>query len=844
MNILDTPLTLFRSATDTTPVEHITLGRACEFIRGGKYAEGVRHIRGIADKKRRNAAKKRHPAVTFSGTFTKRENAALQQHSALICYDDDDVADPAALRAERAKCPYVVASFVSVSGNGVKTVVLVSPPPRDNQQQHQAWKAGADRLRLSTFDESVKDLSRLCFISHDPDIYVNPNAVPLQVEYTAPAPRRPAARPPAAGTGRAADDLVAWAIERARHVDDNGGKYGRNPAGFDLACQLRDNGLTEGEALEAGRAYVDTVALDDPNDEYTFDEYEHSVTEAFKREPREPWSPKKMPEAFTFDDLRQRVEAAEKNQLEDVVIELVDVAAGLSEADLSKAKILLRKYLPAGAVRDWIKAVHASTESGEAERYTADKLAAIITEENRFAKDAGDLLYRYAGGAYRNDGAAFVGMQVKTILEERGASDQWASRLQEEVTKYILVDAPRLWEKPPRGVLNVLNGILDVRKRTLRPHTPDFLSPVQLPITYAPDATCPAIDEWVSGTMEADCFHVLPELLAFCSMPDNPADQAVMFRGPGGNGKSIALGILQTALGSSNTAAVSLQKLTSSRFAANRLVGKVANICPDLPSSHLAETDIFKRITGGDPVNTEYKHGKDFDFMPHCKLLFSANETPTSSDTSDAYFRRWVIVPFNRKFEGTARVKRDVLMRRLTAPGELSGLLNRALERWDAVAERGVTLSESMREALLQFMEQSSPITAWLGENVVRDPEGLVECSVLMEHYRDFARQHRHTFPSAKEFGNKVRQFHPGVSVVLRYGAGASMSRTKHYAGLRLSEDYGEPRRDTDDTDTSSYRREEENKYGGDGELKSTGVEIEPADNGINGIRPGEIAPF
>jgi hypothetical protein len=33
----------------------------------------------------------------------------------------------------------------------------------------------------------------------------------------------------------------------------------------------------------------------------------------------------------------------------------------------------------------------------------------------------------------------------------------------------------------------------------------------------------------------------------------------------------------------------------------SRLVGKLANICPDRPSHHLQGTSVFKAVVGGDP---------------------------------------------------------------------------------------------------------------------------------------------------------------------------------------------------------------------------------------------------
>jgi len=116
------------------------------------------------------------------------------------------------------------------------------------------------------------------------------------------------------------------------------------------------------------------------------------------------------------------------------------------------------------------------------------QIAELISGRHRFTQDVGGRLYIFRGGNYHSDGAPFVRQQVKQLLERMRLSSKWSSHKAEEVVKYIEVDAPRLWERPKVDVVNVLNGLLDVNTRALSPHSPDFLSPVQLPVTFDPNA--------------------------------------------------------------------------------------------------------------------------------------------------------------------------------------------------------------------------------------------------------------------------------------------------------------------------------------------------------------------
>jgi putative DNA primase/helicase len=132
--------------------------------------------------------------------------------------------------------------------------------------------------------------------------------------------------------------------------------------------------------------------------------------------------------------------------------------------------------------------------------------------------------------------------------------------------------------------------------------------------------------------------------------PDTSIQKAILLMGDGANGKSTYLRGQLAFIGKHNIAAVSLHKIENDRFSAARLVGRLANICPDLPGTELTSTSVFKAITGGDAMMAEYKFRDSFEFVPYARLIFSANHPPKSQDASPAFFRRWIVVPFERTF--------------------------------------------------------------------------------------------------------------------------------------------------------------------------------------------------
>ncbi len=413
-------------------------------------------------------------------------------------------------------------------------------------------------------------------------------------------------------------------------------------------------------------------------------------------------------------------------------------------------------------------------------------LAEAVAAKYPFARDAGGKLYAYEDGAYRPDGERTAAAEKKRILQESEAHAKWTTHRAREVTEYIRVDARELWERPPTDRINVLNGILDVETRELGKHTPEFLSPVQLPVRFDPEATCPAWEKFVAETLPKDARVLAFEIVALLMTPDTSLQKAILVLGEGANGKSTFLAAVEAFVGRENRAALSLQKIETDRFAASRLIGKLANICPDLPSLHLASTSTFKAIVGGDPIVAEYKYRDSFDAQPFARLVFSANHPPTSGDASHAFYRRWVVVPFERTFEPDEQAPRAELDAKLSDPKELSGVLNNALEALKGLRERGgFSEPESVREALSEFRQTTDPLSVWIDRNTVEHPDAVVGQDELRQSYNEFCESSGNPGMTPQSFGRALARAKPGIEKGQRTWRGKPNTRV--YVGIGLT---------------------------------------------------------
>ena len=130
---LQLPISMVPSATETKTYP-TTCGEVLAGIRSGKWEKPVKRVRdryvkahqeaveegspdpAIVAKKAANPLKRKLPAVTFSGEFSRREDNALETHSGLLCVDVDHCDDCAGMRASLANDPYVQAAFISPTG--------------------------------------------------------------------------------------------------------------------------------------------------------------------------------------------------------------------------------------------------------------------------------------------------------------------------------------------------------------------------------------------------------------------------------------------------------------------------------------------------------------------------------------------------------------------------------------------------------------------------------------------------------------------------------------------------------------------------------------------------------
>jgi putative DNA primase/helicase len=291
-----------------------------------------------------------------------------------------------------------------------------------------------------------------------------------------------------------------------------------------------------------------------------------------------------------------------------------------------------------------------------------------------------------------------------------------------------------------RFIINLKNGLFDVRTRELKPHTPEFLSTMRVPLIYDPRAGCPRVRQFFEEVLELQDIPLIEELFGYILIPDYSIQRAFLFVGDGANGKSTMLELMKAFIGKDNTANIPWHALELNRFASANLEGKLVNLFADLPPKSLSFTTTFKLLTGGDSVPGEKKFRDIFSFVNFARLVFSTNKPPQIyDDDSYAFWRRWVIVHFPSKFlEDDPRTDSQILQK-LSTEGELSGLLNLALDGLGRLlTSHRYSYTKSVEETTDTYLRRADPVYSFISDNCEPDPEAETPKAELYDSFKNY----------------------------------------------------------------------------------------------------------
>lgn len=328
-------------------------------------------------------------------------------------------------------------------------------------------------------------------------------------------------------------------------------------------------------------------------------------------------------------------------------------------------------------------------------------------------------VYIYEDGYYKVKGKDWPSGDVFLRQEiQRRLHSSWKSSKSNEILKYIKEKTAVSYAAfdADLNTLNLKNGLFNITTGELMPHTPDYLSRRRIPVKYDKEAKCPQSQKFYHSVLcDEDTIYSVMQFMGYCLYNGMPIQRAFLLVGEPNSGKGTLLRQIRTLIGEENCCTVSLQLLENNQFAATDLTSKLVNTYGDMSPTEMPSVEMFRMLIGDDQIRGEYKGGRIFYFNNTCKFIFAANTTPKVRDSSDAYYRRWYIIPFDKRIPDD---QIDInLTAKITSEEEISGLFNIIIPALRVLLEDGHFRNQpTVDESREMYEKASDPIMAFIDD--------------------------------------------------------------------------------------------------------------------------------
>lgn len=310
--------------------------------------------------------------------------------------------------------------------------------------------------------------------------------------------------------------------------------------------------------------------------------------------------------------------------------------------------------------------------------------------------------------------------------------------------------------------VNCLNGELELADDTwtLQPHRRDLYRTTQIPVIYDPAARAPLFEQFMldifrDGPDQREKITLILEMMGYSLMAHANREKFMLLIGAGANGKSVLLATLEALLGKENVAGVQPGSFEN-KFQRGHLDQKLANIITELKQGETIADAELKAITSGEPATVEHKNKDPFVMRPFATCWFGTNHMPHTRDYSDAFFRRALVLTFNRVF---AEHEQDPGLKDKLKT-ELPGILNHALGAYAGVVKRNAfTIPTSSVAAQRKWQIEADQVAQFVEERCEARPGGTVSISFLYSTYQGWAQATGiRNMLGQLQFGNRLEQ--------------------------------------------------------------------------------------
>lgn len=289
----------------------------------------------------------------------------------------------------------------------------------------------------------------------------------------------------------------------------------------------------------------------------------------------------------------------------------------------------------------------------------------------------------------------------------------------------------------------------------------DFLT-YQLPFDFDEAKTSPYWQQFLDRVQpDASCQQILAEYIGYCFTRGLKLEKVLLLYGSGANGKSVFCDVISALLGGENISHYSLSSLSEPQgYFRARLANKLLNYGSELDAR--LQTDTFKQLASGERIQARLPYGQPFELRDYAKLAFNCNELPRDVEHSEAYFRRFLVIPFTVTIP---EAERKVELANEIIRTELSGVFNWVLAGLKRLLiQKNFTVSDAAKIALADYRRESDSVMLFLEEEEYAPSlEGWVLLKTLYAEYRSYCLEAGFKPLGRGKFGVRLRANQIGI---------------------------------------------------------------------------------
>lgn len=322
-----------------------------------------------------------------------------------------------------------------------------------------------------------------------------------------------------------------------------------------------------------------------------------------------------------------------------------------------------------------------------------------------------------------------------------------------------LLSRPTDYDTDPY-LLNVANGLLDLRTGDLHPHYRAAMCHRLSPVAFDSKARAPRWERFLAEVFDGNdaLIDFIRRAVGYSLTGAATEDCLLLLHGSGTNGKSRLLAVLGALLGdyalATDFATFTLQreKQAAIRNDIARLAGARLVTASETSDGLRFSEGVLKQLTGGDRVAARFLNQEFFEFTIQAKFWLSCNHRPRVHDSSEAFWRRIRLVPFTVSFRG--REDKHLLPALLSElPGILTWAVAGCLE-WQAADD--LLAPPEVVAATSSYQVDEDTVGRFLADCCEISPDAESTTAALYAAYRSWSEGNAERPMGARTFGREI----------------------------------------------------------------------------------------